>query len=68
MGVPKSAVVYEGEKARVFVLRADGTVQSREVAIGRESGDMIEVARGLAEGEKVVTAGAVFIDRETARS
>ncbi len=62
-GVPESAIVHEGEETRVFVLNGDGTIALRKIEIGRSSGDMIEVASGLKAGEKVVTAGALFIDR-----
>ena len=62
-GIPKTAVIYEGDQARVFVEQSDGTLVGREVRTGRESGDMVEIVSGLAVGEKVVTAGAVFIDR-----
>lgn len=61
--VPQSAVVYEGSTARVFVARDDGTVQARTVELGRQNADSIEVVSGLAAGEKIVTSGALFIDR-----
>jgi len=68
IGVPKSAVVYEGDEVRVFVVRDNRLLQSRVVKVGRETGDMVEVVKGLAPGDKVVTAGAVFIDRATTGS
>jgi len=61
--VPKSAIVYEGATARVYVARDDGTVALRQIHIGRSSGDMVEVTDGLAVGEKVVSGGTLFIDR-----
>jgi cobalt-zinc-cadmium efflux system membrane fusion protein len=63
--VPKSAVVYEGEDARVYVARDDGTIALRPIRVGRSDGDLIEVLSGLAAGEKVVSAGTLFIDRAT---
>lgn len=42
----------------VYVLKDDGTVESRFVTTGRQVGDRIEVLAGLAEGEKVVIAGS----------
>jgi cobalt-zinc-cadmium efflux system membrane fusion protein len=68
IGIPKSAVVYEGDEARVFVVAEGRLLQSRAVKVGRESPEMIEVVSGLAPGDKIVTAGAVFIDRATAGS
>jgi len=61
--VPQSAVVYEGEEARVWVARDDGTVAARSIRIGRSSNGMVEVSTGLNPGEKVVTSGTLFIDR-----
>ncbi|HEX7643925.1 MAG TPA: efflux RND transporter periplasmic adaptor subunit [Burkholderiaceae bacterium] len=62
-GVPESAIVHEGDEARVFVLNGDGTIALRKIVTGRTSGDMVEAASGLKAGEKVVTSGALFIDR-----
>ncbi len=63
VGVPQSAVVYEGSNAHVFVANDDGTLAIRPIQIGRISGDMLEVASGLKAGEKIVTRGTLFIDR-----
>ncbi len=63
LGVPQGAIVYEGSQAHVFVARDDGLIQARTVRTGRARGDMIEVLSGLADGEKVVSGGTLFIDR-----
>lgn len=65
VGVPQSAVVYEGNEAHVFVANSDGTLAIRPVHIGRASGDFLEITSGLAAGEKIVTHGTLFIDRAT---
>lgn len=65
LGVPKSALVYEGSSAHVFVAGAEGVLAVRQVQVGRDSGDMVEVTQGLRAGEKIVTSGALFIDRAT---
>ncbi|MET3109213.1 cobalt-zinc-cadmium efflux system membrane fusion protein [Oxalobacteraceae bacterium GrIS 2.11] len=62
-GVPQSAVVYEGADAHVFVAGADGSLALRPIQTGRVNGDMVEASSGLAAGEKIVTSGALFIDR-----
>jgi membrane fusion protein, heavy metal efflux system len=61
--VPQSAVVFEGETARVWVAGEDGTIAARQIRIGRSANGMLEVLEGLSKGEKVVTSGALFIDR-----
>jgi membrane fusion protein, heavy metal efflux system len=63
-GVPESAVVYEGETARVWVANSDKTLALRQIRAGRVDGNgMVEVLAGLAAGESVVTNGTLFIDR-----
>jgi cobalt-zinc-cadmium efflux system membrane fusion protein len=64
--VPDSAVVYEGDKARVFVADpAAKTVAIREIRVGRVEDGVVEVADGLQAGDHVVTSGSLFIDRAT---
>lgn len=68
VGVPQSAVVYEGSGAHVFVANSDGTLAIRQVRIGRSNGNLLEVSEGLTAGEKIVTRGTLFIDRATGGS
>lgn len=63
VGVPQSAVVYEGDTARVWVNDARGALSLRRIRVGRSNGNMVEVLSGLKPGERVVVSGAVFIDR-----
>ena len=51
--VPSSAVVRRPEFAAVYVVDASGRAQLRQVRLGRESGDSVEVAAGLAPGDRV---------------
>jgi len=61
--IPARAVQADnGMEARVWVLdESDMTVHSREVDLGRLSGDMVEVRGGLDGGEEVVAAGAAYL-------
>jgi cobalt-zinc-cadmium efflux system membrane fusion protein len=61
--VPESAVVYEGETARVWVVREDKSVALRQIRVGRISEGRVEVLEGLVPGEQVVSSGSLFIDR-----
>jgi cobalt-zinc-cadmium efflux system membrane fusion protein len=63
IGIPQSAVVYEGSDAHVFVANADGSVAIRPIHVGNSNGNMLEVVSGLTAGDKIVTSGALFIDR-----
>src|SRR5215472_2444917 len=66
--VPQQAIVYEGETARVWVAGEDGTIAARSVRVGQLADGMVEILGGLTEGEKVVTSGALFIDRAAGSS
>ena len=61
--VPARAVQADAQlAARVFVLDPQSMrVQSRPVAVGRVSGDMIEVLSGLEGGEEIVAVGAAYL-------
>jgi Cu(I)/Ag(I) efflux system membrane fusion protein len=63
--VPSDAVVDSGLAKRVFVQSAEGAFQPRSVQTGWRSGDQVEIVKGLAPGEVVVTAGTFFLDSET---
>jgi len=56
--LPLTAVLYQGEQARVWVVDgATGQVAPRVVHLGAAQGDSVIVTRGLRGGERVVTAG-----------
>ena len=61
--VPEEAVVREGETARVWLVRADGTLARRVIKTGQIQDGMVAVLAGLAAGDKVVTNGSLIIDR-----
>jgi cobalt-zinc-cadmium efflux system membrane fusion protein len=61
--VPEEAIIYEGDTARVWVAREDGTLALRKIQTGRVSHGKVEAVAGLTAGEKVVTSGSLFIDR-----
>jgi membrane fusion protein, heavy metal efflux system len=64
LSVPRIAVIYEGEMARVWVVREDRGLELRRIKPGMVNGPLIQVKDGLRPGEKVVTKGSLFIDRE----
>ena len=61
--VPQEAIIYEADRARVWVAGDKDTLALREIRTGRTSDGVVEVLAGLADGERVVTSGTVFIDR-----
>lgn len=64
--VPRRALIYEGQVARVWVSRPDRTVELRRVTPGLIDGDFVQIREGLVSGEEVVTRGALFVDQMTA--
>jgi len=52
--VPIEAIRRGDNKTSVLVLDANNRVQSREVQVGVESSDNVEILAGLTEGEKVI--------------
>jgi len=63
VGVPKQALIYEGERVRLWVAGDDKSLELREIQTGLTNGDQVEVRANLRAGEKVVTRGSLFIDR-----
>jgi len=62
--VPEAAIIREGDAARVWVAQTDKTIALRLIRVGRSRDDgMVEVIDGVQAGERVVTSGALFIDR-----
>jgi RND family efflux transporter MFP subunit len=55
--LPMTALYQKGEQAAVWVLGSDSRLQLRPVEIGQYREDGVVIARGLANGERVVTAG-----------
>ena len=56
IAISRSALIGSVKDAQVFVIK-DGFAHLRNITIGRESGQLLEVLNGLEEGEMVVTSG-----------
>ena len=65
LSVPKSAVVYAGPRRVVFVELGGGKLEPRDVTIGAETADRVEITSGLAEGDVVVTSGNFLVSAES---
>jgi len=63
--VPTSAVIYTGPRRVVFVDLGNGALRPQDVTIGARSGDLVEIASGLAEGDVVVSAGNFLVAAES---
>jgi multidrug efflux pump subunit AcrA (membrane-fusion protein) len=58
VAVPASSIVTSGRETVVWVVRADGSAERRVVKLGAQGDAVVEVARGLSSGERVVVKGA----------
>ena len=64
VGVRKQALIYEGERVRLWVAHMTTSRSScARSQTGLTNGDLVEIKTNLKPGEKVVTRGSLFIDR-----
>jgi cobalt-zinc-cadmium efflux system membrane fusion protein len=68
IGVPKQALIYEGNQVRVWVAHEDKSIELRRIKTGLTNGDLVEVEGNLKPGEQIVTKGSLFIDRAASGS
>src|SRR5882724_5535101 len=68
IGVPKQALIYEGDQVRVWVAHEDKSIELRQIRTGLANGDLVEVEGNLQPGEQIVTKGSLFIDRAASGS
>ena len=68
IGVPKQALIYEGDQVRVWVAHEDKSIELRQIKIGLTNGNLVEVQGNLKPGEQIVTKGSLFIDRAASGS
>ncbi len=65
LAVPFEAVVDTGVRKVVFLDKGHGTFDAAEIEVGPRAGEYYPVLKGLAAGDRVVTAGAFLLDAET---
>jgi RND family efflux transporter MFP subunit len=65
LNVPAEAVLDAGTTKTVFVDRGNGHFEPRGVETGRRIADRIEILKGLAPGERIVTSGAFLLNSES---
>ena len=62
--IPREALIRTGNEERVIVSIGNGRFQPRNVTAGIETGDQLEIIKGLEVGESIVTSGQFLIDSE----
>ena len=68
VGVPKQALIYEGDQVRIWVAHEDKSIELRQIKPGLVNGDLVEVVGNLKPGEQIITKGSLFIDRAASGS
>jgi membrane fusion protein, heavy metal efflux system len=65
VSVPRSALQRANGAEVVFVRITDTLYETRRVTTGERRGDWVQVTRGIAAGEEVVTVGSFLLKTET---
>lgn len=55
--VPVQAVIKNGSQATVLLVDGQNRVRSRNVQLGLQGSNLVEIKSGLSEGERVITGG-----------
>ena len=61
--ISRGALIYDGEAAHVWAVRADKSIVKQAVVVGNATTDRVEVLKGITNGDKLVAKGSLFIDR-----
>jgi membrane fusion protein, heavy metal efflux system len=65
LSVPVASVlIKEGKRRVVYVEKADGKFEAREVQTGRNRDGRVTILQGLARGERIVVRGALLLDTQ----
>jgi Cu(I)/Ag(I) efflux system membrane fusion protein len=65
LAVPRAALIETGKQQRVVIDQGGGHFQPRQVTVGVERGDWVEIVDGLDDDEQVVVSGQFLIDSES---
>jgi Cu(I)/Ag(I) efflux system membrane fusion protein len=63
--VPVTAVMDSGKRRTVWVETSAGMFEPREVQVGEQSDDRVQILSGIKAGDKVAVSGAYLIDSES---
>jgi len=65
MAIPLEAVLVTGERNLVFVRDESGMLQPREVVLGPQAGNHVQILSGLDLGETIVGSANFLVDAES---
>ena len=62
--IPLEGLIRSGREERVIIALGEGMFEARQVLAGIESGNYVEIIKGVKAGESIVTSGQFLIDSE----
>ena len=65
LAIPLEAVLVTGERNLVFVRGGDGMLKPRDVVLGPQAGDYVQILAGLDTDETIVSSANFLIDAES---
>ncbi len=65
VAVPDGAIIDTGDRQLVFIDQGEGRFAPRDIKTGARAGGLVEIRKGLAEGERVVTSATFLLDAES---
>ena len=66
--IPREAWIRTGEQDRVVLDLGEGSYKSIEVQVGQRNQDVVEIIKGLEEGDRVVTSAQFLLDSESSKT
>ena len=58
--MPRSALVFDGNVARVWLVRSDKAIELRQICVGASDDRTVQVLDGLSSGDRIITKGSLF--------
>jgi cobalt-zinc-cadmium efflux system membrane fusion protein len=65
VAVPRNAIVFDGDVARVWVVHSDKAIELREIRTGSADGRTVQVLEGLLPDDRIITKGSLFTGGST---
>jgi len=62
--IPLEGLIRSGREERVIIALGEGRFEARQVLAGIESGNYVEIIKGVKAGENIVISGQFLIDSE----
>ncbi len=61
LGIPSSAIIFDKNKTWVMVYKDRSHIETRQVEVYHQAGELAYISSGLSEGETVITQNQLLI-------